>query len=104
MSAPHSTLVMNGAPFVTRPARQYTDEQVIEAAVAVKLNELLPASKVAAAQAEAIRAFHAGECTLNPAIELAVANAIPASAIVRAVMIGATAAMYGVKIPQQVAA
>ena len=84
---------MNGAPFVTRPARQCTDEQLIEAAVAAKLNQLLPPSAVAAAQVEAIRAFNAGECTLNPAIELAVANAIPASAIVRAVMLAHSAAL-----------
>jgi len=83
-------------PIICRPARQYTDEQVIEAAVAAKLNELLPASKVAAAQAEAIRAFHAGECTLNPAIEQAVANAIPASTIVRTVMLAHSAALRGV--------
>lgn len=83
-------------PIICRPARQYTDEQVIEAAVAAKLNQLLPPSAVAAAQVEAIRAFNAGECSLNPAIELAVANAIPASAIVRTVMLAHSAAVRGV--------
>lgn len=86
------------APLVPRPARQYTDEQVIEAAVAAKLNQLLPASKIAAAQSEAVRAFNAGESSLNAAIERAVAKAIPASTIVRTVMFAHSAAVRGVAV------
>jgi hypothetical protein len=68
---------VSGLPFVTRPARQYTDEQVIESAVAAKLDRLLPASAIAAAQLEAVRIFDSRECALNTAIERAVANAMP---------------------------
>lgn len=96
---------MSGAPFITRPARQYTDEQIIESAVAAKLDKLLPASAIAAAKLDAIRIFDSREFdSINPAIERAVANAIPASTIVRTVMLGAAAAVYGVKLPQKVAA
>ena len=84
-------------PWVPRMARSYTDEQIVEAAVAAKLCQLVPIEKVIAAQAEAKRLV-AG-VSLNTAIELACESAIPQRSILLTTIHAATEAVTGVALP-----
>lgn len=81
---------------IGRRPNRYTDEQLIRAAVAARMGRTNP--RCYAAQDEAVRLFEGEALSLNTAIERAVANAVPASVIVRATMFGATEAL-GVMVP-----
>lgn len=80
---------------VPRPARQYTDEQRIHAAVAARMGRTHP--RLSAAQADAVAGYTGESLSMNEAIERAVANGLSCSSIVRASIAGASAALLGVR-------